>query len=494
MNIIKVNPKDNVHLKIVADKSILMEIRDYFSFDVPGAKFTPLYKSRMWDGKIYLFNLLSKELPVGLLDYLKLFAADNGYIVDDSAYIPICENITIEQVTEFCKALNVTSLGVSIEVRDYQIEAIHIALTSGRRLLLSPTASGKSLIIYCLIRWYQLKGYKQLIIVPTTSLVEQMKTDFIDYSTANKWDPAQMSVIYGGNERVNDAQVVISTWQSLYKLPEEFFAPFQCIYGDEAHLFKAKSLTTILNKCRQAPHRFGTTGTLDGTHTHKLVLEGIFGPVYKVTTTRELIDTKQIADLKIWCIQLNHNDQDKNFAKRFTYQQEMDFLVSHERRNTFIKNLAVDLKGNTLLLFVYIEKHGKILYDMINEQVIGTRKVFFVHGGVDAAAREEVRKITETETNAIIVASFGTFATGTNIRNLHNVVFASPAKSRIRNLQSIGRGLRRSDTKDFCDLYDISDNLTWKSKKNHTWLHMIERVKIYAEEQFNYTIAKVNLK
>ena len=216
----------------------------------------------------------------------------------------------------------------------------------------------------------------------------------------------------------------------------------------------------------------------------------------KINREREEIKklNKQIADLKIWCIQLNHNDQDKNFAKRFTYQQEIDFLVSHERRNAFIKNLAVDLKGNTLLLFVYIEKHGKILYDMINEQVIGTRKVFFVHGGVDAAAREEVRKITETETNAIIVASFGTFATGTNIRNLHNVVFASPAKSRIRNLQSIGRGLRRSDTKDFCDLYDISDNLTWKSKKNHTWLHMIERVKIYAEEQFNYTIAKVNLK
>jgi superfamily II DNA or RNA helicase len=320
-----------------------------------------------------------------------------------------------------------------------------------------------------------------------------MYSDFQDYSSINGWKASNhCHRIYGGHEKSNEYPVVISTWQSLYKLPKQFFSSFQVIYGDEAHLFKAKSLTGILNKCVTTPYRFGTTGTLDGTKTHKLVLEGLFGPVYKVTTTKKLITDKALADLQIFNLILNYPDEIKKAVKGNSYQEEMDFLVQYEPRNKFIRNLALKQEGNTLVLFQYVEKHGKVLFDMISEKG-GDRKIFFVFGGTDTDQREEIRRITEGEHGAIIVASYGTFSTGINIKNLHNIIFASPSKSRIRNLQSIGRGLRTSENKTSCNLYDIADDLTWKSKKNYTLLHMIERIKIYNDEHFNYKLVKVDL-
>ena len=171
----------------------------------------------------------------------------------------------------------------------------------------------------------------------------------------------------------------------------------------------------------------------------------------------------------------------------------MDFIVRNEKRNKFINNLVQSLDGNTLVLFQYVEKHGKDLYAMINNTMSKGRKVFFVFGGTDAETRESIRAITEKEDNAVIIASYGTFSTGINIKKLHNVIFASPSKSRIRNLQSIGRGLRKSESKDQCTLYDIADNLQYKKRVNYTLKHLYERVKIYSEEQFDYKIYKIEL-
>ena len=146
------------------------------------------------------------------------------------------------------------------------------------------------------------------------------------------------------------------------------------------------------------------------------------------------------------------------------------------------------------MLFQRVESHGSILYEEINKSAGENRKVFFVHGGVDAEERELVREITERENNAIIVASYGTFSTGINIKKLHNVIFASPSKSRIRNLQSIGRVLRKGKDKVKATLYDIADDCTTKSRRNYTLNHFIERIKIYNEESFNYEIITIQLK
>jgi superfamily II DNA or RNA helicase len=447
----------------------------------------------MWDGKVRLYSMFTQELYVGLKSYLERFCEERDYVIDYSNYVEENDAVTYDIVRKFCEDLNVGSKGKPIQIRDYQFDAVFQAIKDGRRLLLSPTGSGKSLIIYCLIRWHERVGRRQLILVPTTSLVEQMYSDFQDYSCLNGWKASEhCHRIYGGHEKSNEYDIVISTWQSIYKLPKQFFADFKAIYGDEAHLFKAKSLTSILNKCTTTPYRVGTTGTLDGTHTHKLVLEGLFGPVYKVTTTKKLINDKTLADLEIFNIILEYSDEIKKAQKGKSYQDEMDFLVQHEARNKFIRNLAITQTSNTLVLFQYVEKHGKVLKDMIEEKAVN-RKVFFVYGGTDTEQREDIRRITETETDAIIVASYGTFSTGINIKNLHNIIFASPSKSRVRNLQSIGRGLRTSESKTSCKLYDIADDLTWKSKKNYTLLHMIERIKIYNDEHFNYKLVKVSL-
>tara|TARA_B100000073_G_scaffold72_1_gene95 strand:- start:2215 stop:3678 length:1464 start_codon:yes stop_codon:yes gene_type:complete len=487
--LIKVKKKDEVYLKVETDLSTDQEICDFFTFEVPGAKFMPLYRNRMWDGKARLYSMYTKELYVGLLPYLIEFANTLEYEIEVD--VPdIGEQIDIDKFTD---ELRLQSNEKDIQIRDYQKEAVTKAINVGRTLLLSPTASGKSLIIYSLIRYHQLKNRKQLIIVPTTSLVEQMYGDFADYSTKNGWKVQEnCHRIYGGKEKTNEYPVTISTWQSIYKYPKKWFEQFDVIYGDEAHLFKAKSLTTLMNKLVNTPYRIGTTGTLDGTKTHRLVLEGVFGNVHKVTTTKKLMDDKQLANLKIICCTLNYPDEIRKQLKGYNYQEEIDWIVTCPKRNEILKNLTIAQDGNTLVLFQYVEKHGKVLYEML-EKATKDRKVFFVFGGTDTETREEIRALTEKESNAIIVASYGTFSTGINIRNLHNIVFASPSKSRIRNLQSIGRGLRKGDKKVTCNLFDIGDDLSWKSHKNYTLNHLIERIKIYNEEGFDYKLVKIDV-
>ncbi len=486
---IKVTKKDEVHILVDTDESISQEICDYFTFEIPGAKFMPLYRKRLWDGKARLFNIYKKELYVGLLPYLKIFADTLEY--DIEVDMPnIGEEIDIER---FTNELRLQANGKDIEIRDYQKEAVTQAITTGRTLLLSPTASGKSLIIYSLIRYHQLKGRKQLIIVPTTSLVEQMYGDFQDYSSKNGWKVSEnCHRIYGGKVKTNEYPVTISTWQSIYKYPKIWFDQFDVFYGDEAHLFKAKSLTTLMAKCTKTPYRIGTTGTLDGTKTHQLVLEGVFGQVHKVTTTKKLIDSKELADLKIILCALQYSDKQKRTVKGMTYQEEMDWLVTNPNRNSVIRDLTIAQEGNTLVLFQFVEKHGKILHELISKAVKKNRKVFFVHGSVDTETREEVRAITEKENDAIIIASYGTFSTGINIRNLHNIVFASSGKSRIRNLQSIGRGLRKGDKKVACRLFDIGDDLKVGDYENYTLKHLKERVKIYNQEGFDYVLREID--
>ena len=481
MDIVKVEKVDETYNRVTTDPGIAYELNEFFTFDVPGAKFMPSYKSKFWDGKIRLYNTMTGMLYGGLLKYVEEFCKKRNYeleyITDFSA-----EEFSLKEANDFIDTLNIPS---KFERRDYQLDAFVYGVRNRRALLLSPTASGKSFIIYLLTRYYNAKS---LIIVPTTSLVSQLASDFADYGFDSD---VNVHRIFAGQNKQTTKSITISTWQSIYKIPKEYFDQFDVIIGDEAHLFKAKSLTSIMSKLNNCKYRFGFTGTLDGTETHKLVLEGLFGTVKAVTTTSDLIDKKHLSNFLIKAIILKYPDNIRKNVTTFDYKSEMDFLVGLPERNRFIQNLALSLKGNTLLLFQYVEKHGKILYDMLKDQGV---PVHFVHGGVDGEEREEIRKIVEQSPSSIIVASYGTFSTGVNIRNLHNIIFASPSKSKIRNLQSIGRGLRKSDTKETATLYDIADDLSWKTRKNFTILHFVERMKIYNEEKFEYKIYPVNLK
>ena len=480
--------KNEVYLSIEAEASIRRDLSEYFTFEVPGFKFMPQYRNRVWDGKIRLYSYQTGQIYAGLYPYIIKWCKDNNIEVVDGSKI---KDVTVDEqaVDGFIKALK-----IPFAVRDYQREAFIHAIKKSRCLLLSPTASGKSLIVYLITRFnlIRLKSKKQnkvLIIVPTTSLVEQLTKDFKDYGWNSE---TNVHKIYQGHDKDTDKRVVISTWQSVYNLPKAWFKQFGTILGDEAHLFKAVSLTKIMSKLETCKYRYGLTGTLDGTKTHKLVLEGLFGTVNKVISTAELQEKKQLADLKIYGLILGYDNGSRQYVNGLNYQEEMDFLVTHEKRNKFIVNLAAKLTGNTLCLFQYVEKHGAGLYADITKKA-ENKKVFYVYGGVEAEDREKIREVTEKSDNAVIVASYGTFSTGINIRNLHNIIFASPSKSRIRNLQSIGRGLRLKDDKSKATLYDIADDLTFKEKENYTLSHFRERINIYNEEEFDYEIHNVDL-
>jgi superfamily II DNA or RNA helicase len=490
MEKIIVRKLNDVHIYIQCDAGVRQELSEYFTFYVPGYKFMPMFKNKMWDGKIRLFDLRTNLLYYGLYEHLLKFAEERDYLVEGDNLKKL-EVVTQKDLVEYINR----ELDLPFPPYDYQLHAVTLGLQNKRKLLLSPTGSGKSLIIYLLTRYYlSLRHKRALIIVPTTSLVEQMSSDFMNYAQndgafSEKW----IHKIYSGKEKDPISPIVITTWQSIYKLPKSWFDQFGMVIGDEAHTFQAKSLSSIMEKLTDCPYRFGTTGTLDGTLTHRLVLEGLFGTVYQVTTTKALMDDDKLAKLNIKSLVLQYSDEECKSVKDKSYSEEIDFICAHSKRNNFIKKLALDQTGNTLVLFNRVEKHGKPLFKLIRDAADANRKIFYVSGETDVSDREAIRSITEKEKNAIIVASLGTFSTGINIKNLHNIIFASPSKSQIKVLQSIGRGLRKADDGSDCTLYDICDDLHWKTKKNFTLLHAGIRIQLYSKEKFDYKIFQIPL-
>jgi superfamily II DNA or RNA helicase len=476
MDVITISKYNDVFMYIDTERGIANELSDAFSFLIANAKFNPKVRNGIWDGRIRLFNKKTNLMYIGLLSKVFKFAELRNYKIKVLDDLDINLDYSVTEATEFFN-----SLKSGLEKRDYQLKAFTACIRENRSLIVSPTGSGKSFIIHMLLQYYRKKS---LIIVPTTGLVDQMYTDLISYGANEK-----LLHKISGKEKSTTKPITITTWQAIYKEGRKFFEDFDVVIGDECHLFQAKSLIGIMEKLESCKYRFGFTGSLDGSVTHEWVLAGLFGSVSQFTKTKDLIKENYLSDFKIQCIVLNHP---KEMCYKRTYPEEMDYLVSLPKRNKFIEKLVLSLEGNTLVLFQYVEKHGTLLYD--NFSLSDTKKnIAFVHGGVASSDRNKIREFTENNDDVIIIASYGTFSTGVNIRNLHNVVFASPSKSRIRNLQSIGRVLRTNDKKDIAVLYDIADNLTKKNQENYTLRHFTERLKIYIGEEFDYKIYKVNL-
>lgn len=523
-----------------------MDVWTEFSYQHPNAEYIQSYRDRRWDGKIRMLDMRSGKMLLGLHTLVRDYCEKAGYEVVYDDPIDVETSFSVDEFKRLTKELKLSTMNDGtrelIEPHDYQQRGVIHAIQANRSLLLSATASGKSLMIYILLRYYLARTKKKLlIIVPNTALVKQLFGDFVDYATYTDFDvEANCHMIYDGGEKLTDKRVTISTWQALavkerlpkeileemkqeyspsmvkklvkqfnkeapYILPDEYFEQFGAVFGDECHLFSSEDpsgggeLQEIMSKLVNAKYRIGTTGSLKDAKVHHMVLEGIFGKVYEVISARELIDQKKAADLRINCIQLQYSDEERRFMKKKTYQEEMDFLLSHEKRNRFIRNLALSLNGNTLVLFERVEKHGHVLQEMIGAKIAPGRKFFYVHGKTATDDRNEVRRITEGETNAIIVASYGTFSTGINIRNIDNIIFASPTKAKIRVLQSIGRGLRLSKRKTEVRLYDISDDLSIMGRggtvvsENYSLQHFAERISIYNSERHNYKLYKIFL-
>lgn len=519
MSNIHLEPFDETYLRVHCDDGLAMELHEFFTFKAKDFQFHPLVKKGKWNGDIYLFNLKTRRIYRGLIDYLKDFCESRDYSLEISPKLD--EKKNAQEQGKIALWLNdglrpTDEQGRRIQFRDAQIRAVSEVIWRDRVLLLSPTSSGKSIIAYALVRIFQrkesMKGKKTLIIVPTTGLVHQMAGDFKSYSLENGWDvDKNVHKVYSGQDKNVSQQVIVSTWQSLMDMPAGYFKQFGAVICDEVHLATAQSIKTIMENLTESKYRVGMTGTLDDCQTHHLVLTGLFGKIIRVDHTYKMMERGEVANLEIQMLFLKHpqesclelekikrepyNKNGVRFKKSPTikYQDEMEYIAQNKKRNLFVKNLALNLKGNTLVLFKYVEKHGQQLYDLILTDAKEERKVFFIHGGVDGSDRDEIRAIVEKEKDAVIIASYGTFSTGTSIRNLHNMVLAMGSKSKVQVLQSLGRMLRKSDTKDSAVVYDLCDDMTYNGNPNFVLEHALERADIYAREHFKYTIHKLNL-
>jgi len=481
------------YVRIDCDTGIAWELRDAFSFRPPNFQFVPAFKNKLWDGYIRMYNPNTRLVYRGLVDQITKWAESRGYEWDypDQDFD---NNISLEEAKEYAEQLNPKH-----QPRDYQLDGFVHAIRSKRKIIISPTGSGKSLLQYMICMYLLKQGKKGLLIVPRAALVEQMFSDFQDYSCNNGKDMSKYCHrIYSGKEKSTDCPIVISTWQSLQNMPKPYFAQFDYVIVDEVHgaiekSQTAKVLSSIVSNCINAEYRIGVTGTLPEGPNITMTLCGLFGTIHKVISSKELMDRNELAELTIKCLLLKYTDPECQYMKTASYKQELDYIVGNQERNNFIVNLALSLQGNTIIFFNFVEKHGEVLYNMLNKKA-KNRKVFFIHGGTDVEDREQIRKILENERDAILVGSVGVLSTGTNIVALNNVIFASPSKSKIRNLQSLGRALRVNASKQSATLFDIADDFSWKQKENYTLRHFFERVKTYSAEKFKFKIYKINLK
>lgn len=485
---IHIHSVDESNVRLVTDDGLLRELYDSFSFQVAGYKFQPKFKMGIWDGYIRLINVRNSTAPKGLVPAILDWCAERDYKCTLDPYI----------VAQFKQKVDFSweSLKLAMAPRDFQEKAVDICIRKKRQIILSSTGSGKSLIIYAVIRAIQNAiDEKILLIVPSVSLVEQMYSDFKVYSKNDmQWNVEDnVHKIYSGQDKNAEQQVFISTWQSLQNIKGDYLEQFGAVLGDEVHQFEAKVATTIIEKCKNAFFRFGFTGTLKETKTNEMQLISSFGPVTRVSSTKDLQDQGILAKLKIKGIVLKHTADDCELLKGAKYADEISWIVQNKRRERFLTNLCNTREGNTLVLFQFVEKQGKPLYSALKATSNG-RQVHFVYGGTDADIRENVRKICESHDNVIIVASYGVFSTGVSINNLHNIVFASPVKSKVRVLQSIGRTLRLHESKEYATLYDISDDLRGKRKTNNITLgHFVERYQTYISEGFEVEIKEYKL-
>lgn len=491
---------------VEADTGITEDIYDFFKFVDPNHNPGPWTK---WDGVIRLFNKKTHRLPIGLLWYLMQWSINMGYSVSlDPQIKDKGDPVQIDRW--FGKQVISNDKGLRIDPHWYQEEIVKDVLLIKRRTAIAATAAGKSLIAYLLAKYHvEHNEGKFLLLVSNVSLAEQMEENFYEYSQLNDFDVENnVHKIYSGKEKTTDKQIVISTWQSLYEIADSgdkaYFKDFTFFVGDECHEAKGKSIQNIGKALVNANYRLGLTGTLHESKCPKLQIESIFGKAKHFVGVKTLQNEGKAAKSKIFVCELAYNDADKRFlyneqkktkerktlGKAEFYKKEVDFLVEHRGRNQLIVNMANKLGGNTLILFNYVENHGIPLHKMFVDSK-GGRKYHIIHGGVKIEDRTTIKNEMEDTTGNVLLASYATFAKGINIKRIDNIIFASPSKSKIRVLQSLGRGLRLHVDKEHLKLFDLADNLIWSGRKNVTYKHMHERIRYYNKEQLSYS--KVDL-
>ena len=501
--VIQVYKLNEAMLKLVGSPDFALEISEAFSFLVAGAKYTPMFRAGKWDGFIRLFNIGSKTLPCGLYSRLLEIANERGYAVlprlnpDNPGYgLPGNSESELQysEIKEYMDSLNLHGGGSKLDIRDYQYNAVYLALSTKQGILKSATGSGKSMIVYSIARYIteELDG-RMLIIVPTIGLTTQFLGDFKDYSSDNGYNvDGSVHLISGGSDKTVRKKIVISTFQSLKNETPDFFNSFTCILTDEGHKITSASFKAIYGKATEVKYRLACTGTLHDLKCNVLEMIALTGPVHDIASAKDLISAGQLVPLKIKGIQLNYPEDICKAFKKVEYADEIGWITNNPKRNNFIAKLAVKTKGTTLVLFRFIEQ-GQKIYEKIKELSPPDHPVYLVDGSVSKEDRESIRLAANAEV-ATLVFSFGTSAAGINLPAIENIIDAHPTKSKLTFLQAIGRGLRLKEGKTHCNLFTIGDNMTYKKKPNTTFTHFGERLRLLTEEGYQFDIVHVDFK
>jgi superfamily II DNA or RNA helicase len=489
---IRIRKLNHAFLQIESEFDLALEMSESFKFEVKNAKFSPMYKMGRWDGFIKLFNMGSRIIGSGLLPKVIDFCTSRGYsydVIANSAHVPT--NISRQEVSDYMQSLNLHARGVPLEIRDYQLNGVYTALKEQKCILLSATGSGKSMLIYSIFRYIteELDG-RVLLIVPTVGLVTQINSDFKDYSSHNGYNvDNNMHLISAGVKKETNKKIVVSTFQSLKDVGQEWLNSFDCILSDEGHKIAAESFKTIYDKATEVPFRIACTGTLSDTKCDLLQMQSLTGPIFEIALAKTLIAANQLVPLRIKAITINYPVEIRKQFKKVAYEDEIGWIITNSKRNNFIKKLALTCKGTTIVFFRFVE-HGKTMFDLIKD-CAGDREVCYISGEVDKDDRELIR-LSANSNDSIIVASLGCMSTGINLPAISNMIMAHPTKSKLTVIQAIGRGLRLKEGKTHCSLFDIGDQLGTKSRVNFAYKHFGERLQMYIKEGHEFSQINVD--
>lgn len=482
-----------VHL--VCEDGLSHRFYNVFSAYAPGYRFNPRFKLHVWDGKVRCYNPITQILPIGLLNNLLIWCDQHKIEYSMQGFDkPLRDNIDKEELE---KQMN-SYITAGFQARDYQVNAVHAALTNRRGVLLSCTGSGKSLMIYTFLR-YLLDNkdvHRAILIVPSVSLVEQMFSDFRDYG----WDDLEdhVEMLYSGKKPTFKKEILISTWQSLEKEDPEFFEVYDACVVDECHFAKCNVVTRLLKLMHNAEYKIGTSGTLPTEISEQLQINSVIGNVLFELKSCELIARGYLTKLNIAAIFLKYPLSFIEENKERTYPEEVKMVEEYPNRNKVL-NFIIDHTSpmNNMLILVNHRNHLKDVEDYLHKNY-PEKKVSIITGDVKAKVREEIRVGIEDEDGTILLATYQTMATGVNIPKLHAIMLFSNSKSRIKVLQSIGRGLRKHNSKNKVIIYDIVDDLSYKKRtgriaKNYCMQHFDERSSYYIEQEFPVITTKLDI-
>lgn len=487
---ITIYKENETFAKLDCNEDINHEVNNLFSAWAPGYKFNPRYKHHLWDGKSRFYSPITQLLPIGFVTNLINWCKQKNYTYKNVGFDNFVDNtIDPEELRKFANE-KLKDSPKHYVIREYQLNAVYNALTKKHGIILACTGSGKSLMIYIIFRYLlEKKNLKKLLlIVPSTTLVNQMLSDFKkDYG----WNEADeyVELLKGGEKPTFKTPILISTWQSLMKKDKDFFDRFQGVVVDEAHQGKAKEITREVKSCVNAQYKIGTTGTLPIELSDQMSINSVIGDIIFEVKSKALIDEGVLTKMSVAALYLKYPDEMIKENRDRIYQEEVKLVEEYPTRNKSLEFIIDHSKPtDNVLILVTHRDHLKSISKYLTERY-PDKSINIIHGDIKDKIREEIRVGIEDKEGAVIIATYKTLSTGVNIPKLHSVILYSNSKSRVQVLQSIGRGLRKHETKNKVIIFDIIDDLSYKTrngkiKKNYCMQHYDERLAFYKEQEF----------